>query len=190
MGCRFSWNGIIKSHVIKYFSCVIDVFTKYAWVKPLKDKKAKTVANGYIEIGNKSKRQPNKLQADQRRKCYNYYMHKWLDNKDILMYLTHNEVKIYKTFIANESKSYFGYVNKLLDEYSNNYHHSSLTEETESNHKDPKFKVGDSVRIIKYNNIFSNGYTENWLWQAIVIHSLLKTNPWKCKIKDLNGEKK
>ena len=44
---------------------VLDVFTKYAWVKPLKDKKAKTVLDGFIEIVNESKRKPTKLWADQ-----------------------------------------------------------------------------------------------------------------------------
>ena len=40
---------------------MIDVFTKYAWVKPLKDKKCKTDLNGFIEIVNKSNLKPNKL---------------------------------------------------------------------------------------------------------------------------------
>ena len=42
-------------------------FTKYAWVKPLKDRKAKTVLHCFIEIVNKSKGKPNKLQVDQGR---------------------------------------------------------------------------------------------------------------------------
>ena len=60
---------------------------------------------------------------------------------------------------ANESKSYLGYLNRLVDLYKNTYHHSigkraainadcsAFTEETESSHKVPKFKVGDRVRI-------------------------------------------
>ena len=32
----------------------------------------------------------------------------------------------------------------------------------EINNKDPKFKVGDRVRISKYKNIFAKGYTPNW----------------------------
>ena len=43
---------------------VIDVSTKYAWVKPLKDKKGKTILNAFIEIINKSNRMPNKLWFD------------------------------------------------------------------------------------------------------------------------------
>ena len=37
---------------VKYLLCVIDAFTKYAWVKPLKHKKSKTVLNAFIEIVN------------------------------------------------------------------------------------------------------------------------------------------
>ena len=56
-----------KNKNVKYLLCVIDVFTKYAWVKPLKDKKGKTVLNAFIEIVNESNRKPNKLWVDQGR---------------------------------------------------------------------------------------------------------------------------
>ena len=52
---------------VKYLFCVIDIFTKYAWVKPLKDKKARTVLHDLIEIVNESEREPNKLWIDQGR---------------------------------------------------------------------------------------------------------------------------
>ena len=39
-----------KNKNVKYLLCVIDVFTKYAWVKPLKDKKGKTFLNAFMEI--------------------------------------------------------------------------------------------------------------------------------------------
>ena len=55
------------------------------------------------------------------------------------------------------------------------------------NHEAPKFKVNDRVKITKYMNIFSKGYTENWSREIFVIDSVLKTNPWTYKIKDLNG---
>ena len=52
---------------VKYLLCVIDVFTKYAGVKPLKNKKAKTVLNGFTEIVNEFKHKPNMLWVDQGR---------------------------------------------------------------------------------------------------------------------------
>ena len=45
-----------KNKNVKYLFCVIDVFSKYAWVKPFKDKKIKTVLNAFIEIVNESNR--------------------------------------------------------------------------------------------------------------------------------------
>ena len=45
--------------------CVIDIFNKYAWVQPLKGKKAKSVLNGFIKTANESKHKSNKLQVDQ-----------------------------------------------------------------------------------------------------------------------------
>ena len=95
---------------------------------------------------------------------------------------------------ANDNKSYFGYLNKLVHEY-NSYSRSTgknpadadyfaLNENIETNLKSPKFKVGDRVRITKYKNIFSKGYTENckksmWLilcWKLIHGHMISKKN--------------
>ena len=62
-----------KNKNIEYLLCIIDVFTKYAWVKPLKDKKCKTVVNVFIEIVNESNRKPNKCWVDQGKKLQWYY---------------------------------------------------------------------------------------------------------------------
>ena len=53
---------------------MIDVFTKYAYVKPLKNKKAKTVIHGFIELVKESKGKPNKLWIDQGKNFYNSFM--------------------------------------------------------------------------------------------------------------------
>ena len=80
-----------KNKSVKYLLCVVDVFTKYTWVKPLKDKEGKTVLNAFIKILNESNCKPNKLWADQRREFYNKLMQEWLDI-NILMYSTHRQV--------------------------------------------------------------------------------------------------
>ena len=67
--------------------------------------------------------------------------------------------------------------------------YSALSEEIKTNLKAPKFKVGDEVRITKYENVFSKIYAKKWWREIFVIDSVLKTNPWTYKIKDLNGEK-
>ena len=53
--------------MLNIFLCVIHVFTKYAWIKPLKYKKAKTVSHGFIGIVNEFKRKPDKLWIDYER---------------------------------------------------------------------------------------------------------------------------
>ena len=97
-------------------------------------------------------------------------MQEWLDNNIILMYSTHNEgksviaerfiktlkAKIYKKLRAGDSKSYLSYLNKLVDQYNNTYHHSIgkkpanadysvLIKKIEANPKAPKFTVNDKV---------------------------------------------
>ena len=57
------------------------------------------------------------------------------------------------------------------------------------NSKAAKFKGNNRVRITKYKNSFSKGYTENWSIWIFIIDSVLKTNPCTYKIKDLNGER-
>ena len=50
-----------KNKNVKYFLCVINVFIKYAWVKPFKEAKGKTVLPAFIKIVHKSNRKPSKL---------------------------------------------------------------------------------------------------------------------------------
>ena len=58
----------------------------------------------------------------------------------------------------------------------------------DSNKRNPKFKVGDHVRISKYKNIFAKGYAPNWSEEAFVINKIKNTVPWTYVIHDLNGE--
>ena len=74
-----------------YYVSLIDIFTKYTWVKPLKDTKGETVLNAFIEILNESNRKPNKLWVEQGIEFYDKFMQEWLDNNDVLMYSTRNE---------------------------------------------------------------------------------------------------
>ena len=56
------------------------------------------------------------------------------------------------------------------------------------NDKDPKFKIGDHVRISKYKNVFAKGYTPNWSAEIFVIKGIKNTVPWIYVINDLKGE--
>ena len=88
----------------------IDVFTKHAWFKPLKDKKAETDLHGFTEIVNEYKLKPSKLLVDQGKEFYNKLIKKQLDNNDILMYSTHNEGK--SIFVERFIRSLKGKINE------------------------------------------------------------------------------
>ena len=58
----------------------------------------------------------------------------------------------------------------------------------EINDIDPKFKVGNHLRVSKYKNIFAKGYTQNWSEEGFVIKKVKNTVPWTYVMNDLNGE--
>ena len=78
---------------IRYLLCVIDLFGKYAWVVPLKDKKGIAIVNAFRSILDSSKRKPNKIWFDQGSEFNNSSFKKWLKVNGIEMYSTHNEGK-------------------------------------------------------------------------------------------------
>ena len=73
---------------------------------------------------------------------------------------------------------------KLIDVTSDSY--AEYNED--SNVTNPKFKVGDHVRISKYKNIFAKGYTPNWSEEVFVVSKIKNTVPWTYVVSDLNGE--
>ena len=77
----------------RFLLCVIDVFSKYAWVVPLKDKKGVSIVDAFQKILDKSRRKPNKIWVNKGSEFYNNSFKKWLKDNDIEMYLIHNEGK-------------------------------------------------------------------------------------------------
>ena len=78
---------------------------------------------------------------------------------------------------------------KLVDVKDNTYINSmELHSGKEVNNKVPKFKIGDHVRISKYNNIFAKVYMPNWSEEVLIRCKIKNTVPWTYIINDLNGE--
>ena len=73
---------------------VIDIFSKYAWVVPLKDKKGVSIVAVFQSILKQSNRKPNKIWVCKGSEFYNTSFKKWLQDNNIVMYSTHNEGKI------------------------------------------------------------------------------------------------
>ena len=96
---------------------------------------------------------------------------------------------------------YIDQLDDIVNEYNNTYHRTIKTKpvavkgnayidfKKEVNDNDPIFKVGDDVRISKYKNIFTKGYTPNWFEEDFVIKKVNNTVPWTYVTNDLNGEK-
>ena len=77
---------------IRSLLCVIDNFSKYAWVVPLKDKKGITITNAFKKLLDESKRKQNKIWLDKDGDFLNRSMKSWLE-KNIQTYSIHNEGK-------------------------------------------------------------------------------------------------
>ena len=155
---------------IKYLLCAIDLFGKYAWVIPLKDKKGVSIVNAFKKIISKG-RKPNKIWVNQGSEFYN---------------------NSFKHMTAISKNVYFDVLDDIVNKYNNTVHRTIKIKPTDVtddsyvdynedfNKKDPKFKVGDHVRISKYKNIFAKGF---------VVNKIKNTVPWTYVINDLNGEK-
>ena len=198
---------------IKYLLCAIGLFSKYAWIVLLKDKRGITNVNAFQKLIWKG-RKPNKIWVYQAGEFYNLLFKRFLKINNIEMYSTYNERKsvvaerfirtlknkIFKHMTAVSKNVYFDVLDDIVNNYNNTLYRTikmkpievtsdSYAEYNEdSNKKHPKFKVRDYVRISKYKNIFAKGYTQNWSEEVFVVSKIKDTVPWTCEISDLNGE--
>ena len=203
-----------KNKGIKYLLCAIDLFSKYAFVIPIKDKKGISIVNAFDKIIKQSNRKPNKIWVDQGGEFYNNVFEKWLSDDDIIMYSMYNEGKsvvaerfiktlknkLYKHMTATGKNVYYDVLDDVVDKY-NNTKHSTIKMKPidvgdnnkrvyidEHNEKDSRFKVGDRVRISKFKNIFAKGYTPNWSIEIFIVDKINDTVPYTYNLKDLNDD--
>ena len=202
-----------KNKNIKYLLCAIDLYSKYAFVVPLKDKKGISVTNGFNKIIKQSGRKPNKIWVDQGIEFYNHVFKRWLLRNNIIMYSTYNEGKsvvaerfirtlknkLYKHMTATGKNVYY-VLDDIVNEYNNTKHNTIKMKPKdvgnnnkrvyidEHNEKRSRLKVGDKVGISKFKNIFAKGYTPNWSREIFIVNKINDTVPYTYNIKDLNDE--
>ena len=185
-----------KNKGIKYLLCAIDLYSKYAFVIPLKDKKGISILNAFDKIIKQYNRKPNKIWIDQGGEIYNNIFKKWLSDNDIIMYSKYNEGKsvvaerfirtlkgkLYKHMTAIGKNVYYDVLDDVVNKY-NNTKHSTIKMKPidvrdnnnrrvyidENNEKRSRFKVGDRVRISKFKNIFAKGYIPNWSKEMFIV---------------------
>ena len=95
MECRFGWYEIIKQIQwgIKYLLCTIDLFSKYAWVVPLKDKRGITIVNAFQKVIDSSNRKPDEIWVDQGGEFCNNLFKIFLKINNTELYSRSNEGK-------------------------------------------------------------------------------------------------
>ena len=201
-----------KNKGIKYLLCVIDLYSKYAFVIPLKNEKGISIVNAFNKIIKQSNRKPNKIWVDQGGKFYNNIFKKWLSDNDIIMHSMYNEGKsvvaerfirtlknkLYKHMMATGKNAYYDVLDDVVNKY--NTKHGTIKMKPidvknnkrvyvdEHNGKDSRFKLGDRVRIPKFKNIFAKGYTPNWSTEIFIVNKINDTVPYTYNLKDLNDE--
>ena len=120
---------------IKYLLCAVDLFSKYAWVIPLKDKKGISIVNAFKKIISKE-RKPNKKWVGQGSEFYNNTFKDFLKINNIEMYSTYNEGKsvvaerfirtlknkIFKHMTAISKNIYFDALEDIVNKYNNTIH--------------------------------------------------------------------
>ena len=168
-----------KNKGIKYLLCAMDLYSKYAFVIPLKDKKGISIVNAFNKIIKQSNRKPTKIWVDQGGEFYNNVFKKWLSDNDIIIYSTYNEGKsvvaerfirtlknkLYKHMTATGKNVYYDVLDYVVSKYNNTKHSTIKNNKRvyidEHNEKDSRFKLDDRVRISKFKNLFAEGYTPN-----------------------------
>jgi len=200
---------------VKYLLTVVDIFSKYGWMIPLKNKTGTEVAGALQKVF--KKRKPEKLWVDKGKEFYNKHVQQLVD-----LYSTENEEKssvverwnktmkdkMFKYFTANSTRKYIDILDEFVNRYNNTVHSSIKMTPTEASkgenenqvwrnmygdysppeRKAPKFSVDDKVRITKNKSIFEKGYTPRWTEEVFTISEVRYTDPITYKLKNLNGE--
>ena len=161
---------------VKYLLLVIDVFSKYGWIAPLKDKKTESVSLAFDEIFKKAERKPVMLWTDKGSEFISKHFKEFLKKKKIKLYHTKNEEKssiverlnrtmknrMWKMFSANNNTVYWDKLDKLVNVYNNTKHSSTKMTPTAASKKENEEKVfinlyGDLIYLKPKKPKFSIG---------------------------------
>ena len=138
---------------------VIDVFSKYSWSIPLKDKKGLTVENAFKQIVKQSGRICKHIWVDKGKEFYNKDMDEWLQGNNINRYSTYGEHKsavverfnrtlkeiMWKRFTAENTRNWIDMLDKLLHEYNNRRHSTIGMTPVNASLKENEMKVLQTV---------------------------------------------
>ena len=200
----------------KYLCVIIDCFTKYVWVKPLKNKRGVSVVKALALL--LMNERPKLIQADQGTEFFNKNVRKMLEAFGPRLYHTYSEKKaaivervqrtlrsrLGRVFTKNNDKVWIKYIDDIVAAYNNSKHRTigMIPSEVKEEHtatifnrlfpqniKDKaKFNVGDHVRIVSKKTFLQKEYEKGWSEEIFVVKKISETFPITYQIVDLEGE--
>ena len=120
----------------RFLLCDIDIFSKYAWIIPFKDKNDLRIVDAFQNISDDSDRKPNKILVGKGSEFYNNSFKIWLKDNEIEMYSIHNKrksvvaerfirtlnTKMYKYMTSVSKNVYIDKLDNIVGDYNNTYH--------------------------------------------------------------------
>jgi len=181
--CGFQF---LSKYKYKYLLKVIDIFSRYAWSVPLKDKTGTSITSALKSLF--QNRKPITIQSDKGTEFVNVTVQQYLNRQGVYFHTTQNpetkgavierfikslKMRMFKYFTKNNTYRYLDVINKLLTGYNNSIHSTIGMPPSKVNPSNiftlwqripqgrVKFKVGDLVRITKEKIKFAKGYEKN-----------------------------
>jgi len=166
---------------------VLDVFSKYGWTVPLKDKKGEAVAKAFQEIF-KEGRKPEYLRTEKGKECYNKHLKDLFQKHNITLYFTENEekssvcerwnrtikTKMWKQFTVQGNTQYLDIPPKILKQCNNTKHSSIKMKPTDASQK-------KNEGIVYFN---LNGNTEPSSKPKYKVGDIVRMSKYKRKVFD------
>ena len=202
----------------RYLLTVVDVFSKHAWVQPVKTKTGKAVTEAMAKIL-KGGRKPIQLQTDDGKEFYNKTFQELMKQKDIHHFSTSGDTKasvverfnrtlkqrMYRYFTVKNTLNFVPVLQDLVRGYNRSYHRSikrAPDQVTQANSeevweilygkkgkfKKPQFKVRDRVRLNKKFRVFKKGYLPGWTEEVFVIRSVKRGKVPTYKVEEWDGD--
>ena len=149
----------------KYILVVLDIFSRFAWARPLKTKTGKEVTDALRDIFTKSGRIPSRIWSDDGTEFFNSQVQGLLRKNDITLYSTFNEPKasiaerfirtlrrkMEMYFIVTQSTVWYKALQNMIDEYNSDFHRSI------------GMSPNEAIKIENYAKVFEKQYSQSKL---------------------------
>ena len=199
----------------RYICVIIDCFSRYVWVKPLKNKTGKATVKALALL--LMNERPKLIQADQGTEFFNRDVKRMLEAFGPKLYHTYTDKKaaivervqrtlrgrLGRLFTKRGNFKWIDKIDDIVTAYNNSYHRTikmkpaDVDEEHIANiffnslpnlKKTIKFSNGDRVRILIKKNQFAKEFEKSWSEEIFKIKRIQNTNPITYLIEDLDGE--